>query len=415
MKILVIGSGGREHALAWKLAHSPGVEVFATPGNPGIAQVATCLSGDPLEVALTVGADLTVVGPEAPLVSGMVDRFRARGLKIVGPTAEAARLEGSKIFSKNFLIQSKIPTAAFATAENPAEAGRLLDRFGFPAVLKADGLAAGKGVVIAQDRNQAEAALASFRGPLVVEEFLQGEEVSFIALCDGKTALPLAPTQDHKAAFDGDCGPNTGGMGAYSDSSILSAPQIEEILSRIIRPTVEATGFTGFLYAGLIMTAAGPKVLEFNVRLGDPETQPLMHRLASDLAPVLIAAANCELDSVKLEWRPGPSVCVVLASGGYPGSYEIGKPIHGIPEAEALGATVFHAGTRQTAHGIETAGGRVLGVTAAGDDLPSAISHTYSALRAIRFEGMHYRTDIGWRGLRRYNDEGRKRARSSDG
>jgi phosphoribosylamine---glycine ligase len=415
MKILVIGSGGREHALAWKLAQSSGVEVFAVPGNPGIAQIAKCLSGSPLDVALSTGADLTVVGPEAPLVSGIVDQFRGRGLKIVGPTAEAAGLEGSKILAKNFFQQTKIPTAAFAAAENAAEARRLLDRFGFPVVLKADGLAAGKGVVIAQDRNQAQAALATFQGPLVVEEFLQGEEVSFIALCDGKTALPLAPTQDHKAAFDGDCGPNTGGMGAYCDSSILSARQIEEILCRVIRPTVEATGFTGFLYAGLMMTAAGPKVLEFNVRLGDPETQPLMHRLTSDLAPVLAAAANGELDSMTLEWRPGPSVCVVLASGGYPGSYEVGKPISGIPEAEALGATVFHAGTRQGANGIETAGGRVLGVTAAGNDLPSAIDRAYTAVRATRFEGMHYRTDIGWRGLRRYNEEGRQRARSSDG
>jgi phosphoribosylamine---glycine ligase len=402
MKILVIGSGGREHALAWKLAQSPGVEVFAAPGNPGIAQVAKCLSGAPLDVALGTGADLTVVGPEAPLVSGIVDQFRACGLKIVGPTAQAARLEGSKVFAKNFFGQMNIPTAAAAAAENAAEALRLLDRFGFPVVLKADGLAAGKGVVIAQDRNQAEAALATFQGPLVVEEFLQGEEVSFIALCDGKTALPLAPTQDHKAAFDGDRGPNTGGMGAYCDSSILNARQIEEILCRIIRPTVQATDFTGFLYAGLMMTTAGPKVLEFNVRLGDPETQPLMHRLASDLAPVLAAAANGELDSMTLEWRPGPSVCVVLASGGYPSSYDVGKPIHGIPEAEALGATVFHAGTRQGASGIETAGGRVLGVTAAGNHLPSAVNCAYTAVRLIHFEGMHYRTDIGWRGLWRH-------------
>jgi phosphoribosylamine---glycine ligase len=401
MKILVIGSGGREHALAWKLAQSPGVEVFATPGNPGIAQVATCVTGPPLEAAIAVGAELTVVGPEGPLVAGMVDKFRASGRKIIGPRAVTAQLEGSKVFAKNFMIKSRIPTAAFATAENPAEARRLLDRFGYPVVLKADGLAAGKGVVIAQDRSQADAALAAFDGALVIEEFLQGEEVSFIALCDGKTALPLAPTQDHKAVFDRDRGPNTGGMGAYCDSGILSAAQTEDILSRIIQPTVEATGFTGFLYAGLMMTSAGPKVLEFNVRLGDPETQPLMHRLATDLAPVLAAAANGELTSVKLEWRPGPSVCVVLASAGYPGAYTAGKPIDGIPEAEALGATVFHAGCRRVTPGFETAGGRVLGVTAAGDDLPSAIDRTYTAVRAIHFEGMHFRTDIGWRGLRR--------------
>jgi phosphoribosylamine---glycine ligase len=410
MKILVIGSGGREHALAWKLAQSPGAEIFAAPGNPGIAQVATCINGDPLEAALAIGADLTVVGPEAPLVAGIVEEFGAHGLKIVGPSAEAARLEGSKIFTKNFLSQRNIPTAAFGTAGNTAEARRLLKCFGYPVVLKADGLAAGKGVVIAQDRAQAETALAAFHGPIVLEEFLQGEEVSFIALCDGKTALPLAPTQDHKAAFDGDRGPNTGGMGAYCDSAILSPAQIEEVLSRIIYPTVEATGFTGFLYAGLMMTAAGPKVLELNVRLGDPETQPLMYRMLSDFAPVLVAAANGELGSVKLDWRSGPSVCVVVASGGYPGAYEVGKPIHGILDAEALGATVFHAGTRQGPHGIETAGGRVLGVTAAADDLPSAIDRAYTAVRAIRFEGMYYRTDIAWRGMRRYHEI----ARSAD-
>ncbi|MDE3158031.1 MAG: phosphoribosylamine--glycine ligase [Acidobacteriota bacterium] len=402
MKILVVGSGGREHALAWKLAHSPGVEVFAAPGNPGVARVGSCVPGTPLEAAQAVGADLTVVGPEVPLVAGVVDEFRAHGSHIVGPDRNAARLEGSKIFAKNFLSQRKIPTAEFVTADNPAEARKALDRFGFPVVLKADGLAAGKGVIIARDRAQADAALASFAGRLVIEEFLRGSEVSFIALCDGKNVVPLAATQDHKAVFDGDQGPNTGGMGAYSDAAILSEAETRKVMEQVIYPTVEATGFTGFLYAGLMMTSAGPKVLEFNVRLGDPETQPLMHRMVSDLVPVLLAATTGELQGVKLEWRAGPSVCVVLASGGYPGSSETGKLISGIEAAETTGATVFHAGTRETARGIETAGGRVLGVTASGADLPAAIERAYAAVREIRFDGMHYRTDIGRRGRERH-------------
>jgi len=405
MRILVLGSGGREHALAWKLAQSPGVSVFAAPGNPGIAKLGTCLQVPHgtsfLEIAESIGADLTVVGPEAPLVDGIVDQFRARGLKIVGPDREAAQLEGSKIFAKNFFIQSKIPTAEFVTAENQTDARQALDRFGFPVVLKADGLAAGKGVIVAHDRNEAEAALGTLKGRLVIEEFLRGEEVSFIALCDGRDVVPLAATQDHKAVFDGDRGPNTGGMGAYCDGAILSHAQTQEILDGVIRPTVEATRFTGFLYAGLMMTAAGPKVLEFNVRLGDPETQPLMHRMASDFVPALWAAANGELSSVKLEWRSGTSVCVVLASGGYPGAYETGKAIRGIEAAEACGATVFHAGTRMGAAGLETAGGRVLGVTAAGQDLAGAIHGAYEAVRRVEFEGMHYRTDIGRKGLGR--------------
>ncbi|HUI79351.1 MAG TPA: phosphoribosylamine--glycine ligase [Bryobacteraceae bacterium] len=413
MKILVIGSGGREHALAWKLAQSPDAEVFAAPGNPGIARVGKCVAAAPLEAAEAVAADLTVVGPEVPLVAGIVDEFRARGRRIVGPDRNAAQLEGSKIFAKNFFIQRRIPTAEYVTVANSAEARKSLDRFGFPVVLKADGLAAGKGVIIAQDRQQAAAALESLTGPLVIEEFLRGEEVSFIALCDGKNVVPLAPTQDHKAVFDGDQGPNTGGMGAYCDSAILTDRQTREVLERVIYPTVEATRFTGFLYAGLMMTADGPKVLEFNVRLGDPETQPLMHRLATDFAPVLMAAAEGKLDSVKLDWRPGPSVCVVMASGGYPGSYETGKQIRGIESAEATGATVFHAGTKDGPTGLETAGGRVLGVTASGADLASAIDAAYAGVRAIHFEGMHYRTDIGRKGLERYNEK--TRARSSDG
>ncbi|MCU1236500.1 MAG: phosphoribosylamine--glycine ligase [Candidatus Solibacter sp.] len=400
MKILVIGSGGREHALCWKLAQSKqaGIEVFANPGNPGMAKVATCVPGEPLAAAEAVGADLTVVGPEAPLVAGVVDAFRARGRKIVGPTASAARLEGSKIFAKNFFVQSGIPTARYETVDDASHARLALGRFGYPVVLKADGLAAGKGVIIAQNAEEAEAALGTLKGPMVIEEFLRGEEVSFIALCDGKDAVPLAATQDHKAVFDGDRGPNTGGMGAYSAANILSDADTRMVMERVIYPTVQAMDFSGFLYAGLMMTADGPKVLEFNVRLGDPETQPLMHRMKSDFVPALLAAAEGRLAGQTLEWNPGPSVCVVLASAGYPGAYETGKEITGVEAAEAHGAVVFQAGTRMLHGRLETSGGRVLGVTASGLDLPAAIAASYEAVGKIAFNGMHYRQDIAAKG-----------------
>ena len=409
MRILVIGSGGREHALAWKLSQSPSVRVYAAPGNPGMARCADCIpagDGTPktlLAVAELVNADLTVVGPEAPLVAGVVDAFRAAGRAIVGPAAENAQLEGSKIFAKDFFRRHRIPTAEFVSVETREDARKALDRFHFPVVIKADGLAAGKGVIVAEDRAQAEHALESLGELLVIEEFLEGEEVSFIALCDGRDILPFAPTQDHKRVNDGDTGPNTGGMGAYCDSRILTEAQTEKILNTIMRPTVEATGFTGFLYAGVIMTADGPKVLEFNVRLGDPETQPLMHRMSTDLAPDLAAAAGGELRRHSFAWKRGASVCVVLASSGYPGSYRTGVSIRGIEAAEATGATVFYAGTRTGPGGLETAGGRVLGVTAAGQDLGGAIEKAYEGAHKIRFDGMHYRTDIGSKGLRRYN------------
>ncbi|HEX3880865.1 MAG TPA: phosphoribosylamine--glycine ligase [Bryobacteraceae bacterium] len=404
MRILVLGSGGREHALCWKLAQSPGAQVFATPGNPGIAQVAKCLpTGNSfLETAQSCQADLTVVGPEVPLVEGVVDEFRAAGRLIVGPARAAAQLEGSKIFAKRFFAQSGIPTPGFAVADNAVEAREALDRFGFPVVLKADGLAAGKGVVIAHDRAEVNGALTQLQGRLIIEEFLAGEEVSFIALCDGRDVVPLAATQDHKAVFDGDTGPNTGGMGAYCDVGILTEAQSQQILRNVIYPAVDATNFTGFLYAGLMMTADGPKVLEFNVRLGDPETQPLMHRMQSDFVPLLLAAAEGKLAGAHIEWRREASVCVVLTSGGYPGSFEIRKPITGIQEAEATGATVFHAGTKLTAKGLETSGGRVLGVTSRGESLKDAIRNAYVAVKKINFEQMYYRTDIGRKGLSRH-------------
>ena len=410
MRILVIGSGGREHALVWRLAQSAErPKLFVIPGNPGVAKLATILpiaDGSPqtlLAAAESVEADLTVVGPEAPLVAGVVDAFRVAGRKIVGPTAAAAQLEGSKIFAKQFFHREGIPTAAFVSADTPEQALKALDRFEYPVVIKADGLAAGKGVVIASDRAAAESAIRTLGGRMVVEEFLVGEEVSFIALTDGRNVVPLAPTQDHKTVFDSDTGPNTGGMGAYCDSRILTPAETGRILDTIVRPTVAATQFTGFLYAGLMMTASGPKILEYNVRLGDPETQPILHRLRTDLAPVLRAAALGELGSVTLDWNSGPSVCVVVASGGYPGKFETGLPISGIDRAEASGATVFHAGTRLGADGLETAGGRVLGVTAAGADLAEAIDGAYSAVESIHFERMHYRRDIGVKGLKRYN------------
>lgn len=423
MKVMIIGSGGREHALAWSLARSASVEsVIAVPGNPGIARVAECVAANTqnpaelLKVAETVGADLTVVGPEAPLVAGVVDAFRTAGRAIVGPTMEAAQLEGSKIYAKRFMTQARIPTARFVAVETEAEALKALNDFDFPVVLKADGLAAGKGVIVTGSRAETEDAVRGLLSgklvgaagsKLVIEEFLTGEEVSFIVLSDGKNVLTLEPTQDHKAVYDGDTGPNTGGMGAYCDSRILTAEQREDVMKRIIAPSIEqmrtnGTPFTGFLYAGLMMTASGPKVLEFNVRLGDPETQCLLHRLDCDFAEVLLAAAQGDLDGASLAWRSDPSVCVVLAAAGYPGKPRTDDRINGIEEAEDAGAAVFHAGTRSGPNGIETAGGRVLGVTSAGPDLAGAITHTYDAVRMIKFEGMHYRTDIGRKGLKRW-------------
>lgn len=410
MKIQIIGGGGREHALAWRLAQSPQVtKIIANPGNPGIAAVAECNPATDIQACLHEaeqgGVDLTVVGPEVPLVAGIVDLYRAKGRLIFGPTAAAAQLEGSKTFSKQFMTRAGIPTARFLTVTNLDDARTALRRFGYPIVLKADGLAAGKGVVIAQNEQEAVAALPSLLagGRLVIEEFLIGEEVSFIVLSDGNTALPLQPSQDHKAAYDGDTGPNTGGMGAYCDSRILTQAQSEAIMNTVIEPTIatmrsEGTPFTGFLYAGLMMTAEGPRVLEFNARLGDPETQALMHRMDSDFAEVLHAGARGDLKSAGLKWKNEPSVCVVLAAHGYPAAVRTGDPIHGIEKADAV---VFHAGTRIGPKGLETAGGRVLGVTASGPTLADAIEKTYQAVSQIHFDGMHYRRDIGKKGLKR--------------
>ncbi len=401
LKVLVIGSGGREHALAWQL-HRHGHQVFAAPGNPGIAEIGSVFpSTNYLEVANSVDPDLTIVGPELPLVEGVVDAFRAAGRAIVGPTAANAQLEASKIFSKSFMRDCGIPTARSEHVDSVEAGLAALPSFSFPVVVKADGLAAGKGVIIAHDPSSARTAIRHLGPRLLLEEFLVGEEVSLIALCDGKTAIPLDASQDHKSLQDNDWGPNTGGMGAYCDGRILTADQIETLLATIIAPVVDRTQFTGFLYAGLMMTADGPKVLEFNVRLGDPETQCLMHRLDSDFAQILQAAAHGQLAGNQFSWKKDPSVCVVMAAHGYPGNVRVGDTIHGIDQTNA---TVFQAGTERTASGLQTAGGRVLGVTDSGPDLKSAIANTYNAVSQIQFEGMQYRQDIAQKGLRRWGN-----------
>jgi len=375
-----------------------------------MAEIATCLpASDPVAIAEAHKIDLTVVGPEAPLAEGIVDRFRERGLRIVGPSREPARLESSKVFAKDFMQRHGIPTARHVTAQTPAEALDALRAFRAPVVLKTDGLAAGKGVIVARTQAEAEdgiAPLMASGSPLVIEEFLEGEEASFIVVSDGENVVPFEASQDHKAVFDGDQGPNTGGMGAYCDGRILDAAQTAAVMDTVIRPAIEGmkregTPFTGFLYAGLMMTAAGPRVLEFNVRLGDPEAQALLHRLDSDLAPVLDAAASPGgLRGVKLAWKADPSVCVVIAAAGYPGTPKKGDPITGMENVD--NAVLFQAGTERDLYGVKTAGGRVLGVTSSGPDLASAIRNTYAEVAKIHFDGMHYRTDIGKKGLKRW-------------
>jgi phosphoribosylamine--glycine ligase len=377
---------------------------------------ASCIPGDirsPAEIAClaeTLDAKLTVVGPEAPLVAGIVDELERHGRAVLGPSREAAQLEGSKLFTKQFLEKLNIPTARYGVLEASSDVARTLADFSFPVVLKADGLAAGKGVVIVEDQAQAmQTAAAMLSGELVgqagrrvvVEEFLQGPEASFILLTDGRNYLPFPATQDHKRAYDNDKGPNTGGMGAYCSPGILSAEQYETVVKTIIEPTLGGMRdlghpFKGFLYCGLMLTRQGPKVLEFNVRMGDPETQPLLYALESDdFAEILLAAANSDLASARFSWKQQSTACVVLASGGYPGAYQKGIAISGLREAEATGAKVFHAGTLLREGQPVTSGGRVLGVTAAGDTLAAALKNTYAAVEKIHFEGCHYRRDIG--------------------
>ncbi len=438
MKILVLGSGGREHALAWKLHESQQMEeLYCAPGNAGIAQEAECLPVDLsqtkaiVDLAKRLHADLTIVGPEAPLVAGVVDDFEREGLAIIGPSKAAARLEGSKIFAKEFMRRHAIPTARFEVVDNFEEAVKVLARFPLPVVVKADGLAAGKGVVVAQNHEEAERAVEDFMvrktlgsagDRVVIEECLTGEETSFIVLTDGRGILPLVPTQDHKALLDGDQGPNTGGMGAYSDDSILSESLHDEILRSFVAPTLagmemEGAPYRGFLYCGLMMSPSGPMLLEYNVRLGDPETQPILMRLRSDLADLLVAARDGRLATVDVHWTPNPAVCVVLTSKGYPAKPEVDKTIIGYEAVEAMGGVkIFHAGTRVKDHQLLTAGGRVMGVTAIAEDLPSAIQRAYVGVSKLQFDGMHYRKDIGAKALQRVpRIPAPKRARAAKG
>jgi phosphoribosylamine--glycine ligase len=423
MKVLVFGSGGREHALVWKLRQSPRIsKLYCAPGNGGIADDAELLPVDLKSVASMVALgeqlrpDLTVVGPELPLTLGVVDEFTRRGWPVFGPTKAAAQLEASKSFAKEFLQRHRIPTAHYAICDSVEEVRAALTHFHVPVVVKADGLAAGKGVVIAATKEEAARAAAEMLSGkmvgqaglrVVLEECLKGEELSFLVLSDGERVAPLVAAQDHKRAGDGDTGPNTGGMGAYSTADIVDDKMRDWLVNHIARPVVEgmkAEGaeFKGVLYCGLMMTARGPMVLEFNCRFGDPETQPILMRLESDLVDALEASIAGRVSEGDFTWSPDASVCVVMASGGYPGTFEVGKMITGLDDAAAVeGVKVFHAGTSKRDGAFYTAGGRVLGVSARGADLETAVSRAYQACEKIRFDGAHYRKDIAGRAMKK--------------
>jgi phosphoribosylamine---glycine ligase len=431
MKVLLIGSGGREHALAWKLAQSPRVsEVIVAPGNAGTAREAKCRNvavgatdiDGLLALAEREGIALTVVGPEAPLVAGVVDRFRAAGRRIFGPTAAAAQLEGSKAFAKEFLARHGIPTAHYAVHSDVDAALACVRERGAPIVVKADGLAAGKGVIVAMTLAQAEAAVVDMLAGdafgaagarVVIEEFLDGEEASFISMVDGVHALPMATSQDHKRVGDGDTGPNTGGMGAYSPAPVVTPAVHARVMREIVEPTVRGMAadgmpFTGFLYAGLMIDARGlPKVIEFNVRFGDPETQPVMMRLQSDLAALVEAAIDGRLDAADARWDPRPGLGVVMAAHGYPGTPRGGDVLEGLDAPAPADTKLFHAGTRLDAEGrVLTAGGRVLTACALGATVGQAQARAYEAAAAVRWDGEFHRSDIGWRAIERETGSG---------
>ncbi len=417
MKILIIGSGGREHTLAWKIAQSPLVnKIYCAPGNAGTKMVAenVPIEADNLKALLKFAKeqkiDLTLVGPEAPLVKGLVDLFEKEGLRVYGPSCAAAQLEGSKIFSKEKMQKYGVPTAAFKVFNNPQEAYDYCCSQSFPLVVKADGLAAGKGVVIAKDLEEVELAIHDMMVKkifgeagerILIEECLKGEEASILAFCDGKNVIPMVSSQDHKRIFDNDQGPNTGGMGAYSPAPVVTDEVMRFAEEKVLRPMVagmaqDGIPYKGILYAGLMLTEKGPQVLEFNCRFGDPETQAVLPRLKSDLVPVLIAGCEGKLNEIELNWNEKATVCVVLASKGYPAAYEKGKQISGLEIARQFeNVVIFHAGTKEENNKILTAGGRVLGVTAFGDTIKDAINLAYQAIEKISFDGMQYRKDIG--------------------
>jgi phosphoribosylamine--glycine ligase len=422
MKVLVIGSGGREHALVWKLKQSKRVnKIFCAPGNAGIGGDAECVAISAEDVqglvrfARREKIDLTLVGPESALILGIVDSFQKHGLRIFGPSKEAAILEGSKVFTKKFMKKYTIPSADFRIFQQRDKALAYIDKIGAPIVIKADGLAAGKGVVVAQtvleagnaiDRIMRDKVFGEAGNKVVIEEFMQGEEASFLAFTDGKTVLPLPTSQDHKAIFDNDLGPNTGGMGAYSPAPVVTPALEEQIMKKIMLPTVKAMAkegrpYKGILYAGLMITEGKARVVEFNCRFGDPEAQPLLMRLKSDLVDVVEAVIDGKLQSITLDIDPRPAVCVVMASGGYPGSYSKGEVITGLSEAASPHVVTFHAGTALKKNQIVTAGGRVLGVTAIGDRLDEAITRAYAAVSHISWQGSYFRKDIGQKALHR--------------